>query len=261
MVDQRWELLLVDNGCTDDTLSIVERWRPQLTGLRIIDARDRAGLAHARNVGVAHARGRVVAFCDGDDVVADGWAQALLDAARDADLVGGTLEVERLNGADPVYWRGGSPTAAGLPPAHRYFAVAVGANFAVRRDVVDRVGGFDEQFVICSDDVDFSWRVQAAGGRLAFAEAAVVHYRLRPDLRTNIRQQWNYGRAEARLYAKFRPELERIPATDVLRTYWFLLSRFHHLIRGRQLRGRWLCMVAYRAGRLRGSAEQRLLWW
>jgi glycosyltransferase involved in cell wall biosynthesis len=261
VVDRPWELLVVDNGCTDNTLTVVEQWKPRLGEIRVVPAHDRAGLAHARNVGVAAARGGVVAFCDGDDIVADGWAQALLDGCGDAELVGGALDVEQLNDPPSIYWRGGSPTAAGPPLAHRLFPIAVGANFAARRGTIDEVGGFDEQFLICSDDVDFSWRVQQAGGRFCFANSAVVRYRFRPDLRTNLRQQWNYGRAEARLYEKFRPQLQRAPLSDVARTYWFLLSRSHHLVRGELLRGRWLCMVVYRLGRLRGSWERRKLWW
>ena len=260
-VREGWELLVVDNGCTDDTLEIVDRWAHAFPSLRVVDARATPGLARARDAGVAAARGDFVAFCDADDEVAPGWVGALLAASREADLVAGHLEVDTLNDPMVVYWRGGSPTADGLKKAHGYLGHAVGANFAIRRSAYEQVGGCDPQFRICSDDVDLSWRVQEAGFRITFAPDAVVHYRFRPSVRDVARQQWKYGRAEAGLYLKFRPRMRRYPFSEVARTWFYLVTRVHQLVRGPQLRGRWIALAAYRAGRLRGSLEHRVLWW
>jgi hypothetical protein len=63
------------------------------------------------------------------------------------------------------------------------------------------------------------------------------------------------------LYRKFRPRMRRAPFTDAARTWLYLLTRVHQVVRGRRLRGRWVALAAYRIGRLRGSIEQRVLWW
>src|SRR5581483_9660233 len=109
----------------------------------------------------------------------------------------------------------GGPTDGGLPVAHFNLPYAFGANFAVQRPAFLAIGGCDEQFVGCSDDVDLSWRIQLAGGALSFAPDAVVHYRLRPDLRSARRQMWNYGRTEARMRRKFGEQARREPILNL----------------------------------------------
>src|SRR5437660_1895674 len=72
-----WELIVVDNGCSDRSMEIVEHCRDQLPGLVIVDARRRRGLGRARNAGASAARGELLAFCDADDAVAPTWLEAL----------------------------------------------------------------------------------------------------------------------------------------------------------------------------------------
>src|SRR4051794_16576472 len=74
-----WEVVVVDNGCTDGTLAVVDAWRARLPDVRVVAA-PRRGLNRARNAGAAAARGELLAFCDADDVVCDGWLTALVDA-------------------------------------------------------------------------------------------------------------------------------------------------------------------------------------
>lgn len=256
-----WELLVVDNGCTDGTLDIVESRRDQFPRLRIVDAHVKRGLAHARNVGVAASEAEVVAFCDGDDVVGSSWLAALAVGCRSADLVGGSLEVSLLNTPDAVYWRGESPTSSGLPLALGYLPTVVGANFAVRRALYHAVGGCDERFSICCDDVDLSWRLHRAGATVAYAPTAVVHYRYRNDIADAVRQQRNYGRTEGLLVRLHRPGVRRDSLGTVLRVYWYLLSRCHHRGRDPYRAGRWRSVAAYRTGRIQGGWEHRVLWW
>lgn len=257
-----WELVLVDNGSTDATVEAARgAWTHPSASFRVVRADERAGLAYARNVGVAAANGAAVAFCDGDDVADPGWVAALHRALQTAAVAGGHLEVDQLNAELPVYWRGGSPTRNGLPPAHGYLPHAIGANMAVRRDVYLGIGGCDEQFTICSDDVDLCWRLQEAGERLAFAPDAVMHYRLRPGLRDSLRQQWRYGVAEGALKRKYGVRMRRDSAA-VFRTVWLtLLLRPDRLVRGHKLRGWWLNVAAYRLGRIAGARRYRVSWW
>jgi GT2 family glycosyltransferase len=252
-----WELVIVDNGCTDDTMEIVDRWTARIPGARVVEARDRAGLGHARNVGVGEARGALVAFCDGDDVASATWLRELVSACPAYGMAGGALDLEMLNDEASRYWRGEAPAAHGLPVGHAYLPYALGASFAISRQLYVEIGGCDERFLSSSDDVDLSWRVQQAGRPLVFASRSTMHYRLRESARVAAAQRFAYGRSEAILYAKHRQHLRRQVA-GWRRAVWFLLSRSHHLIRGRRLRGRWMCIAWYHAGRLRGSWEQRV---
>jgi GT2 family glycosyltransferase len=252
-----WEVVVVDNGSTDSTRTVVGQWRERLPDLRIVSAADRTGLAYARNVGVAAAAGAVLAFCDADDVAERCWLSELLVGVRGADIVGGRLELERLNSELVRTWRGLPERDLRHPVALDYLPYAVGANFAVRREAFERVGGCDEAFTICGDDVDLSWRVQRSGGRLHFREEAVMHYRLRRDLIGLMRQRYRYGRAEGLLRVKFA---DAVTPTSWRETVWldrYLLKRSWHLVAGARRRGSWLAMASHRAGQLRGLARYR----
>src|SRR5205807_9629623 len=92
-----WEVVVVDNGSSDGTAGVVQQWRDRLPGLRIVSANQGVGLAYARNVGSHAASGRILAFCDADDVADPGWLAGLIAGAGEADIVGGRLDLELLN--------------------------------------------------------------------------------------------------------------------------------------------------------------------
>jgi len=77
-----------------------------------------------------------------------------------------------------------------------------GCNLAVTQHAFKAIGGFDPEFHTAGDDVDFCWRLRAAGFRLGFAPGAFVWHWRRPSLRAFLRQQRGYGRAERLLIAK-----------------------------------------------------------
>lgn len=257
----RWELIVVDNGSADATTEVVEKWRARLPELRVVEANARPGLAYARNVGASAAAGRVLAFCDADDVAALGWLGGLVEAAATADIVGGRLELNLLNRESSCFWRSMSPDDLSRPRALRYLHYAVGANFAVRRETFEAVGGCDEAFITCGDDIDLSWRIQRAGGVLEFRDDAVMHYRLRTDLRGMMRQRYRYGQVDALLRRKFADAVPPVQWRERWLAYGYLLKRPWHLLAGRRRRGLWLSTASYSAGRIRGSIRYRVLFY
>jgi hypothetical protein len=74
---------------------------------------------------------------------------------------------------------------------------------AFRKAALKAIRGFDPQFRIAGDDVDVCWRLQQRGWTLGFSPAAVVWHHRRNSIRTYLRQQWGYGKAEALLEEKW----------------------------------------------------------
>ncbi|MDQ6839880.1 MAG: glycosyltransferase [Actinomycetota bacterium] len=258
-----WEVVIADNCCSPATLARIDRWMERLPSLRVIDARARTGANFARNEAARHGVGELLAICDSDDVTEPTWLAALCVAAQAADLVGGHLDVALLNSTEVQSWRP-SPTAHGLPEGMNFLPYVAGSNCAIWRDVYDSVGGCDEDLIGGGggDDVDLSWRVQLAGGRIAFAADAVVHYRLRPDLRSLWDQMGSYGVSAARLYKKFRSSgAQRADALTALKIWVRLVQRAPGALRSSTRRGHWLREVAYLLGRLRGAVRYRVVYW
>ena len=76
-----------------------------------------------------------------------------------------------------------------------------------------------------------------------------------------VQQQFRYGLGEAVLYARHREQMRRGPWYDAARALWFVLSRCHHVVRGRARRGRYLGFAAYRVGRVVGGVRAGVVYW
>ena len=83
-----------------------------------------------------------------------------------------------------------------------------GCNMAFRRAALEAVGGFDPQFRVAGDDVDICWRLQERGWTIGFSPAAVVLHRRRRSVRGYLKQQAEYGKAEALLERKWPEKLQ-----------------------------------------------------
>jgi glycosyltransferase involved in cell wall biosynthesis len=252
-----WELIVADNGSADDTVQVAQRWASKLP-LVVIDASARRGISFARNRGWRAAAGTLIAYLDADDVADIGWLTAIVAAAQRADLVGGPYEYDLLNDEVVRSWR--DPWPAPPPRVTRGFlpALATG-NFAVWADVLETLGGFNEQYRKGATDVEFCWRAQLASYDLCFVPGAVVHYRYRDGLGDFGRQFYRFGQADAHLYRDFRRNgMPREGLERALLASGWLLVHVPDLFFSRSRRGRWIGHATYRAGRLAGSIQFRV---
>lgn len=190
------EIIVVDDGSTDDTAAIVERY-----DLRCIKGKH-AGPAAARNAGARAATGDVIVFTDSDCVPERQWLAKLLPAFDEGAFgAGGSYAcangqhlLARLIHDEIVVRHQRMPREADFLGSF---------NAAYLRSVFWDVGGFDEDFVAASgEDNDLAYRIHDKNGMLVFnAEARVAHYhptRLLPYLRTQAR----HGFWRMKMYAK-----------------------------------------------------------
>ncbi len=199
-VDAEWEILVCDNGSTDDTAGVVRRARERMPRLRLLDASARRGPGAARNVGARAAAAPLLAFCDADDVVAEGWLAVMLEALATADFVTGQSRRPEFNArpGDPHTFSWGLYRVPYFP----YMPGAGAGNVGVRRDAFLGVGGFDAD-LRTGEDLDLCWRLQLAGHELVEDSRAVVYVANRGGLGATIAQTFAYGVGDRRLTHKY----------------------------------------------------------
>lgn len=254
---QPWEVIIADNGCSDDSMAIAQQYQERLP-LRIVDASDQPGRSHACNIGATLAMGEALAFCDADDEVAPGWVAAMGEALCQYDFVACRRDYEKLNEPWTLKWRS---HCDGLnqykyPP---YLPHAAGATLGVKRSVHQAIGGFDET-LLRLQDTDYCWRIQLAGIELHFVPEAVIHYRFRHTLAGLYQQARLWGEYNVFLYKKYRPlgmpELSWIAG---VKSWLRLLKHFPLFILSKEHRVSWVWGFAWQLGRLQGCIKYKVM--
>jgi glycosyltransferase involved in cell wall biosynthesis len=257
--DAPWEVLLVDNDSTDATPQVLREFAARNERFRVVDAHERLGLSHARNLGVANTQAASVAFCDDDDLVGDGWVAAMGTALREHPIVACRFEWNELRSEDAAvdyttFQRRGLFEVFGYP-------VAAGVG-GWRRELWNALGGNDESMTFTCEDFDMSIRAFLRCGVTPYFEpAAVCHIARRSGRRATYRQARRYGRASVVLYRRYgRGRADR--GTEVhraLREWAWLLVHVLDL-RDAQTGSLWMRRAGARIGRLEQSVRSHTFW-
>ncbi len=248
------EVLVVDDaGHSHEAQALAERF-----GARYEPHPRPLGLNVARNTGVACSTTPLVVFVDDDVRVSAGWLEALLRAAREhpqTDVFTGPIRA-RLEGPAP---RGcgrehAAVTTLELGPSDTAARYAWGANMAIRRSALERVGPFDASLEHGGDEQEWQERLRAqtpGASVLYVAGAAVEHRRVGDDarLRSLARGAYIRGRAARRFDAR------RGHAPSLIRELVTLAACAGHVVRRRCPAGS--TMVAHSAGRVREALRER----
>jgi O-antigen biosynthesis protein len=201
-----FEVIVVNDGSTDRTEAIAREF-----DFRLISTENR-GLSSARNTGLEEATGEIVAYIDDDAYPDPDWLKylAAMFMASDCVGVGGPNLAPPNDGriADCIAHSPGGPVHVLVSDVEAEHIP--GCNMAFRRKYLRQIGGFDPQFRVAGDDVDICWRIQHLGGWVAFAHAAVVWHHRRNSIRTYLKQQIGYSKAETLLEQKWPHKYNRI---------------------------------------------------
>jgi len=195
-------MVVVDDGSTDGTAAAVKRLAADLPWLSVVAGAGR-GPAAARNVGARATSAPWLAFVDADVRLDPSWLRAGLAriSADDCDVVEGV-----------VVPQGGDERGMVLHTASSAAdSVFVTANLWLRREVFDRVGGFDESYRgPWREDTDLGWRLVDAGARaVAAPDVTVYHPYARRSVGALLREGARLD-ADTRLRAKFPERFSRL---------------------------------------------------
>ncbi|MEX2287739.1 MAG: glycosyltransferase [Planctomycetaceae bacterium] len=190
-----YEVIVVDDGSTDHTPEILDRF-PTVHAIR----QPNRGLSAARNAGLQAATGSIVAYTDADCFVDRDWLVHLIYQLHKT----GAAAVGGPNLTPDDGWLAACIAASPGQPTHvlendQVAEHVPGCNMAFRREVLIAINGFQPQYVKAGDDVDICWRLQQAGYWITFAPGGFVWHHRRQTPRAYLRQQSDYGSAEALL--------------------------------------------------------------
>lgn len=188
----------------DHNEALLARARAAFPGATVVANEEQQGLSGARNTGIRHATGDVIAFLDDDAIARPGWLAALTAAYADEGVVGtGGVAVPRWEADRPAWfpeeflWVVGC-TYRGLPLAQAPIRNPIGANMAFRREAFADAGGFSHgigrvgKTPLGCEETELAIRVRARRRDATILQvpgAAVDH------LVTAERTRWAYFRA------------------------------------------------------------------
>lgn len=233
-----YEVIVVDNGSTDTTRVVMAEFiaqlPPQHYGRLRYCYESRPGLSSARNAALRVAQGEVLVFTD-DDILPDfGWLNEIhQEFASDPHLylLGGRVLLAH-SGLQPVGIVTGTQAQTVTTPDGA--SLVIGANFAFRREVLTKIGGFDTRlgagsFFGGGEDVDFVYRAMKAGYKLLYAPNALVyHNHDRTSHEQACKLEYNYGRGAIAYFLKhiFKGDLYAVKVA-----YWSLRKKCEFSLR------------------------------
>jgi GT2 family glycosyltransferase len=184
--DESVEVIVVDNGSTDGTREYVESAHPWVR-IHAIEKND--GYAAANNAGFQVAKGEYLVVLNPDTEVEPDFVSELVDAVNQDGVGLATSRICLFEARDLINACGndihltGLGTCHGLGlPAHDFdspasVASVSGCAFMIRREVLDRIGGFDDDYFTYIEDTDLSLRANLAGYRIAFAPKSIAYHK------------------------------------------------------------------------------------
>jgi len=194
-----FDVLVIDDGSTDHTRELA------LAYSCTVISTENYGLSSARNTAWQNSDGQIVVYLDDDAYPDSNWLYHIA-AQFDDDQVGavGGPNLPPSNSSDIAFCVSHSPGGPNHVLESDTIAEHIpGCNMAIRRQVLEELGGFDVQFRAAGDDVDMCWRIRDCGWVIRFSPCAVVFHHRRDTAKGYFQQQRGYGMAEALLANKY----------------------------------------------------------
>ncbi|MFC6723324.1 glycosyltransferase [Halobium palmae] len=196
-----YEVLAIDNNSTDDTKAVIRGFCEQYPQtVELLVEEQKQGPPAARNKGLEHASGSIIAFIDADMTVDETWLESLADTMQrnEWDYMGCNVEITLEDGRETL--TGKYNQIFGFP-MKKYIENAQFAGtgcLVVRRTVFDEVGVFDSRLEF-SGDREFGDRVYRAGFDQHFQPDITMYHPARASLRDMLAKSFRNGRAQTYL--------------------------------------------------------------
>lgn len=203
---EKYEVVVVDNGSTDDTPSVVRAYEREWDHVRLAVEDDVQGSYAARNTGIRASEGDVCTFIDADMTVEETWLESVAErfAGTDVEYLGCNVEITTDSN---------DPTMTACYNRHVGFPVRFDVErkrfaptccLSVRRSVFEVVGTFDARLT-SGGDLEFGNRVHESGRELHYADDIVQYHPARSSFRSLAKKAVRQGRGVGQLQ-RYYPE-------------------------------------------------------
>ncbi len=201
------EIIFVDDGSKDMTKEIIKSYRQ----IRLVEQEHR-GPAATRNNGFRNSSGNFIFFTDSDCIVPKNWIKEMLGRfGKDIAMVGGGLVPFSLETLSEKFEQNRRDRLYG--DKKRLIEALPSCNMAIRRDVFEKVKGFDEQFRYPSfEDYDLCYRIRDLGYNILYdPKIGVVHLHS-STWKGVFRRAFMHGREGV----KFRKKIKFLSSKEIL---------------------------------------------
>ncbi|MCK9187199.1 MAG: glycosyltransferase [Candidatus Colwellbacteria bacterium] len=203
-----YEIIIADNGSNDRTYDVASA-----SSADKVVVENNKGTNNARQAGYSASRGEIIAFLDADCRPFKGWLKNIWEIFEkdknneigiasgpyrytDAGLLGRFLSdifqvlmIPALRILDFIF--------------RKKWAIALGGNMAIRKEALEKIGGFDVSFVFFGDDADTALRIRRSGYKAIFSHNIAVESSARRFKKKGLlRTELNYVKAYLKLYFK-----------------------------------------------------------
>ncbi len=203
------EVIVVDNNSKDDSCDMVKRIFPKV---KLIENKENLGFSKGNNIGVLEAKGEYLCVLNPDIVVAEDTFSKILEFSKNKEKLG-AIGCKLIDGAGrflPESKRNIPFVSAALKKllgdSKHYYAnhlkenesgkvdVLVGAFMFMRRELYNKVGGFDEDYFMYGEDIDLSYKILKAGYQnYYFSASSIIHFKGESTLRDKNYARRFYG--------------------------------------------------------------------
>lgn len=186
---QDFEIIIVDNASTDGSEEFIRANYPEI---KVVQTGKNLGYAAGNNEGFEVADGEYIVVINPDTVADPKWLAELIRPLKSDPTIAATTskilihhQKDRINTcANTAHYtgltfcRGLNKSASELDNYQPVGAVS-GCSFAIRRDMLMNINGFDSDFFLYQEDADLSWRIRFAGGKIMYVPESIIYHKFK----------------------------------------------------------------------------------
>ena len=205
--EEPYEVLVVDSDSTDKTQEIVKKYSKKNKNIKLLT--HPGNRAKSMNYGIKQATGDAVSFIGGDDIADKNWIKDIRESINDKDILAGKLISKKKDKFGKV---------ANVKFFHKGVNISYpGANTTYKKELLNKLGGFDPWF-FSAEDLELNLRAVEAGYKIDYKEKPKVYYRPRNNPFDFIKQSFWYGAGRKLLSLKHGRIWKSHSTVDMIQT-------------------------------------------